>query len=278
MKRLIYLFIIGLLLLASCTPNVNDLSKTPTNMQELDVPDGFDFSSEQNVGLYIDIQNYNTAPVEGIIFDIAYVNSANENMHIMQAITNGEGIIQRQLIVPSYVTKLFVSGLMSSQQLDIINGEARYEMGPGLGFRSDDNYEPPTAIRSFSYLDSVAYNSQGVPSPIDLIAIEPEVLARISTSLPEHQNVSTTHPEYVADGVESNFIFTEDVEVWITFVAEGASYRNAFGFYTYPVGSPPADPSTLDHTILFPNCSYPGSGGALESGSKIYLGTFTAGT
>ncbi|MDP8211352.1 MAG: LruC domain-containing protein [Candidatus Stygibacter australis] len=278
MKRLIYLLLITMLVLVSCTSNDNDINKAPNGMQELEIPDGFDFSSEQNVDLYINIQNYNTAPVAGIVFDIAYVNSDNENMHIMQAVTNETGIIERQLIVPSYVNKLFVSGLMSSQELEIINGEARYEMGPGQGFRSDANYEPPAATRSFSYLPGVTYNSQGVPSPIDLIAIEPEVIARISTSLPEHEDVGTTHPEYIADGVESNFVIIEDADVWITFVAEGASYRNAFGFYTYPVGNPPADPASLDHTILFPNCSYPGYGGALESGSKIYLGTFTAGT
>ena len=278
MKRLIYLFIISFLVLASCTSNDNEIIKTPSGMQELEIPDGFDFSSEQNVDLYIDIQNYNTVPVAGIVFDIAYVNSDNENMHIMQAVTNDYGIIERQLIVPSYVNKLYISGFMSSQELDIINGEARFERGPHQGLRDDPSYEIPTANRSFSYLDGVTYTPQGVPEQIDLIAIEPEVLARISTSLPEHADVNDNHPEYVADGVESNFIFTEDVDVWITFVAEGASYRNAFGFYTYPAGSPPPDPATLDHIILFPNCSYPGAGGDLESGSKIYLDTFTAGT
>jgi len=277
-KKIIYLLLITMLVLVSCTSNDNDIIKNDNSMQELQIPDDFDFSSEKTVDLYINIQNYNTVPIPDIIFDISYKSSTTEYLHIMKAITNEAGIIERQLIVPSYVTKLFVSGMMSSQELEIINGEARYEMGPGQDFRSDENYELPVATRSFSYLDSVTYNSQGVPSPIDLIAVEPEVLARISTSLPEHQDVSTTHPEYVDESVESNFIFTEDVEVWITFVAEGASYRNAFGFYTYPVGSPPADPDSLDHTIIFPNCSYPGYGGALVSGSKIYLGNFTAGT
>ena len=161
MKKFIYLLLITMLVLVSCTSNDNDIIKTPSGMQELVIPDGFNFSSEQDVNLYIDIQNYNTDPVAGILFDIAYVNSENENMHIMQAITNEAGIIQRQLIVPSYVRKLFVSGLMSSQELDIINGEARFESGPRQGLRDDSSYEVPTATRSFSYLDSVTYNSQG---------------------------------------------------------------------------------------------------------------------
>ena len=278
MKKMFYLLLITMLVLVSCTSNDNDIIQNDNSMQELQIPDDFDFSSEKNVDLYISIQNYNTASIPDIIFDISYKSSTTEYLHIMKAITNEQGIIERQIIVPSYVTKLFIRGFMSSQEVEIINGEARYEMGPNQGFRSDSNFEPSASTRSFSYLDSVTYNPQGVPSPIDMIAIEPEVLARISTSLPEHENVNVNHPEYLADGAESNFIFTEDVEVWITFVAEGASYRNAFGFYTYPVGSAPADTSSLEHTIVFPNCSYPGCGGALESGSKIYLGSFTAGT
>jgi LruC domain-containing protein len=279
MKKIIYLLLVSFLMLTSCTSNDNDLNQnTDNSMQELQIPDNFDFSSEQNVDLYISIQNHNTAPIPDIIYDISYKSSTTEYLHIMKAMTNEQGIIARQLIVPSYVEKLYISGFMNRQELDIINGEARFEMGPSQGFRSDDNYEPPAASRAWSYLDSITYNNQGVPSPIELIAIEPEVLARISTSLPEHEDVGDNHPEYIADGVESNFVIIQDADVWITFVAEGASYRNAFGFYTYPVGSPPADPSSLDHTLLFPNCSYPGYGGGLESGSKIYLGTFTAGT
>ncbi len=279
MKRLIYLFFGVFLIISACSVNDNDMVTPPKTMQDLDIPEGFDFSSEQSVDLKIVVNNYNNVPIPGIVYDIAYVNSMNEHLKITKAITDEAGEINRQLILPSYVEKLYLSGLMNSFEVEIIDGTASYYQGPNNGFAASSDNTPPVPSRSFSYLDGITYTPQGVPVPSNFYAIEPEMMARISTSLPEYLDLAVTHLKYLADGIETNFICTEAVEVWITFVSEGASFQNAFGFYTYDQpGEPPPNPASLDHTIIFPNCSYPGQGGGLVSGTQIYLGQFSAGT
>ncbi|MCF7912406.1 MAG: LruC domain-containing protein [Candidatus Cloacimonetes bacterium] len=279
MKKFIYLLLVSFLVLISCSFNENDNIQSNNNsMQELQIPDDFEFSLEKKVDLYISIQNYYTVPIPDIIFDISYKSSTNEYLHIMKAMTNEQGIIEKQLIVPSYVEKLFISGLMRSQELDIINGTASFEMGPNMAMSNNGRFLPPPVTRSFSYLTGIYYDENGVPDPADYWAISPEIMARINVSLPEREDLNDTHPAFLADDVQTNFVFTEDVEVWVTFVAEGASYKNALGFYTYDVNNAPADPTSLNHTIVYPNCSYTDSGGGLDPGIKLYMGSFSAGT
>lgn len=74
-------------------------------------------------------------------------------------------------------------------------------------------------------------------------------------------------------------VLTDLADVWVTFVSEGAGYRNALGYYSYPVGS---KPQTVDdiasHNIIFPNASMVGSSGGLVPGDRVYLGRFPPNT
>ena len=73
--------------------------------------------------------------------------------------------------------------------------------------------------------------------------------------------------------------FTQPSDVWMTFVYEGAGYRNSVGYYTYDTESPPTTVDDIESAYsVFPNFSAAGSGGGLESGDKVYLGNFAAGT
>ena len=48
-------------------------------------------------------------------------------------------------------------------------------------------------------------------------------------------------------------------------------------YYTYDLNNPPATaPQPEDITIIFPNASALGSGGGLQVGDKVKLGTFAA--
>ena len=71
----------------------------------------------------------------------------------------------------------------------------------------------------------------------------------------------------------------EFADVWVTFVHEGAGYRNVLGFYSYPTDNPTTSPNDIDSiTIVFPNASFHGSGGGLYAGDKVKLGTFPPNT
>ena len=133
--------------------------------------------------------------------------------------------------------------------------------------------------QTYNYLGE--YTSDGTPlyleNPGDNVSVE--TLQMIDDSLPESYPVPDYNPQYITSGYETDIRIEAKADVWVTFVAEGAGYRNVLGFYTYPLDNPPAtNPSKEDITIIFPNVSALGSGGGLKVGDKVKLGTFEAGT
>lgn len=131
--------------------------------------------------------------------------------------------------------------------------------------------------QNYSYLSD--YDSQGVPLDMVNTPVSPSLVDNINASLPENYPVPEYNPEYISEGVETNIILNELADVWVTFVGEGAGYRNVLGFYTYDIFDPPlSPPSDEDITIIFPNVSGIGSGGGLLIGDKMYLGQYPPNT
>ena len=124
------------------------------------------------------------------------------------------------------------------------------------------------------------HNALGVPAYLTVAdQIDGSLLADVNNSLPEQSRVPLAHPEYLAVGNDVDIHLSQLCDVWVTFVHEGAGYKNGLGFYTYPTANPPLSPAGIDTThIIFPNMSFSGSGGGLFSGDKVHLGTFPAGT
>ena len=136
-----------------------------------------------------------------------------------------------------------------------------------------------TYAQNYQYLGE--YTSNGTPlyleSPGDVVLWE--TLEMISNSIPESYPVPDYNPHYISSGYDTDLALTEEADIYVTFVSEGAGYRNVLGFYTYDVNNPsPIAPETEDITIIFPNASALGSGGGLQVGDKVKIGTFPAGT
>ena len=111
------------------------------------------------------------------------------------------------------------------------------------------------------------------------MTIAPEVVGNIvSLKLPEGQNALINSPEYF-DNPNSSFLLESDAQVEVTFLHEGAGFKNTLGYYTYNISSPPSSIDELDKIIIFPNSSASGSGGELIPGNTVeVLGTFSEGT
>ncbi len=138
-----------------------------------------------------------------------------------------------------------------------------------------------TSLNAQNYQFLGSYTSNGTPlyleNPGDVVSAE--TLEMISNSLPESYPVPDYNPHYISSGYDTDVILTQAAEVWVTFISEGAGYRNVLGFYTYDVTSPSSTaPQPEDVTIIFPNASALGSGGGLLVGDKVKIGTFPAGT
>lgn len=93
--------------------------------------------------------------------------------------------------------------------------------------------------------------------------------ALVKTVLPEGYALNRTHPEYLMD---NSVDFLDNSTLTITFIGEGAGYRNAFGYFIYPTSNPPKSIADIKECyFVFPNASASGSGGSLVSGDRIKL-------
>ncbi len=103
------------------------------------------------------------------------------------------------------------------------------------------------------------------------ISVQSETLKMIGDALPEG---GTPAPRFLnADASGSNLEFSRPARVMVSFLHEGAGYRNTFGFFSYDPANPPASHDEVDTAkVLFPNTSLVGSGGGLRSGASISLG------
>ena len=136
----------------------------------------------------------------------------------------------------------------------------------------------PIASAQFSPAPLGGHDQLGVPYYLEPVGdvIPAAFYDWLDTQLPEGTPLDL---DSLPPSVGQELHFTEPSDVWMTFVHEGAGYRNSVGFYTYDTGSPPHRPEVIDSVYeVFPNFSYAGSGGGLESGDKVYLGNFSAGT
>lgn len=137
-----------------------------------------------------------------------------------------------------------------------------------------------SAIFSQSYNFLGLYTSDGTPKYfVTSDIIDTQTLDLVKNSIPEGFPVPVYNPQYISSGYDTDLVLEKDADVWVTFVSEGAGYRNVLGFYTYDINNPPTTVPTADKiTIVFPNVSAAGSGGSLIAGNKVKIGTFNAGT
>jgi hypothetical protein len=111
--------------------------------------------------------------------------------------------------------------------------------------------------------------------PDEIIPTEPCATLHESIKLmfPESQNAMNIHPYLFQENAGRNVITAEETNLYITFVWEGAGWKNTFGYYAYPVDNPPASIEELEKMVVFPNVSMVGEGGGLEPGDMVQLGT-----
>ena len=124
------------------------------------------------------------------------------------------------------------------------------------------------------------YTPDGTPLYfVESDVVSLQTLTMIGNALPEGYPVPQYNPQYITSGYDTDIVIEELADVWVTFVAEGAGYKNVLGFYTYDINNPPTTtPQPEDITIIFPNVSALGSGGSLITGHKVHIGQFPPGT
>jgi len=121
---------------------------------------------------------------------------------------------------------------------------------------------------------------EGVPDNVEPTEPCVTLMANISELFPERMDVRKVHNDLFSDTAHLNIYVKEETPVFVSFIDEGAGWRNTFGYYSYPAGNPPQSIDDLEKHIVFPNVSKVGEGGGLDFGDRVQLGdgSFPAGT
>ena len=111
----------------------------------------------------------------------------------------------------------------------------------------------------------------GKPDDVTYIDNYPDAFfQRIANALPE----SELNEAFITNDAGSTIYLKEEGDVFVTFLHEGAGYKNSFGYFTFDADNPPATISDVREIIIFPNLSYP----HLRQGDRVNIGRFPAGT
>jgi len=216
--------------------------------------------------------------------------SKDETIHF-QGVSDEEGWIRGSISIPDYYESMELStvflGLLSHGEVKI-SGDSLYfdySSPEGLVEEEDGTENGETGGISYGaggpdYQVLGAWNRSGKPDYLlSPDSISSGLLEMINQAIPELQPVPQYRPQYLEDSAQTDIHLVEEASVYVTFVHEGAGYRNALGFFRYTTADgPPSAVADSDITLIFPNVSYKGGGGELQSGDKVKIGTFPAGT
>ncbi|MFY0686977.1 MAG: LruC domain-containing protein [Cyclobacteriaceae bacterium] len=279
--RRIYLLLITTQLMIGCMTQIGNI--------EEDTSIVFDMKTVEEVNVEIKL-SYHGVPVPGVLITLWNGVPSNSGRIVLKGLTNENGIFQTIHNLPN-AQQYFVLQTQYIGLPDLIK-VSRNQLMSGITISEDrtpfDFMDQTIHLSSANttgrvtnnYTELGNYDNNGVPNYLlnrDLLSAE--LLSFINASLPESRPVPIYHPKYLDKEAKSNIDVQEEADVWMTFVHEGAGYRNILGFYTYPTSSPPTSVSDIEPiTIAFPNVSFKGSGGGLNSGDKVYLGRFEPGT
>ena len=283
------LVVLGLCLsLWSCKKNSIDpikINHQVASMSDLVIPDNFNFGTAYAITGEIQVKDLEDKSLSGI--KIAIYDSLPEfgGSLINSGLTDVFGVYKPIGVIPAHLNQVVIIchafGFPNVQTVEVTSGLISVQFG-GSSFKASKKSSKTSGVINVSpaggncyYMST--YNSIGVPN--NFLAtndpIDQTFLNMVNTSLPERNPVPIANSGYLATGNETDIDITQTADVWITFVHEGAGYKNSMGYYVYNTTNPPATAADIDSIfIAMPNTSFAGSGGGLYSGNKIYLGQF----
>ena len=229
-------------------------------------------------GVYVELYSQNPLDKDGVLIE----NSSN--YLIFKGMTSSDGKLNCEIAPASNTDSLSVLighiGLptyqqykISSNELNITIGGSSSQVAPKKAMAVNYAVTLPEPIKVNGYYVLGGWSTAGLPAYLTINdEISNDFLADVNASLPERVKLTVSHPEYLSTSTQGGLVLIEDAEVWVTFVHEGAGNLNALGYYTHPTNKAPGSASEITNaTIIFPNASYNGSGGALVSGNKVQL-------
>jgi LruC domain-containing protein len=281
-----------IVLLSGCEKNNSVSTVTYKDITSLTVSDSFSYRTTSLVSVSANLDSSyknKTMRIYASAYETYQEDPEIEDVLVGEVTTDSDGMFEVSLTVPltfSYlVLKPGYIGLVDEIRTQIKNGSATFSYesvsSKSISAKSISSEYPPTRTivtylkEGFYYLDTYT-TSTGVPTNLTNISLSDQFLDDVNASLPEYSPVPDNNPEYLEDGKEATLELEENADVWVTFVGEGASYKNTLGFYTYATeDGVPSEVESTDITIIFPNASL--GTNYLSAGDTVYIGNFEPG-
>jgi LruC domain-containing protein len=296
MRKIIYIKLLLLTVLFSCkrdydiyeAENGNKIINEDVKFTEMVISENFNFKATSEIRLNISAKDNTDQPIPGVRLDIYTDEIENGGYLMFSGMTNENGVMQMERTFPSYLETILVKanfiGLPSSTEIELNSNYIDVTLGGAIDNirRSSSRASTPAGYTLGNHFINFmgSYNSQGTPGYLESQndQISSSFLKDLNNALPESSRVPQRNPEYLATANQTEVAILQDAEVWVTFVHEGAGYKNTLGYYVYDINNPPTSASQIDTVnIIFPNVSYLNSGGGLVSGNKVKLGRFDEG-
>ena len=268
----------------------NDQSdEIPNDISGLNIPANFDFSTTVEVKVDVEVNGTAGQALSGVKVSFYTEHPDFGGLYLSSGFTNVSGILNTTIQVPTYTENLFVQVHCLGFANQKIQGISPYMMLSfgGIPAQRTVKNNPRSAANPIPISDNYYYmgtynqgQRKGLPHYLESQGdiLSQEFLDGVNASLPEGRPVPTYNPQYLASGNELDVVILETSDVWLTFVAEGAGYKNALGYYVFDTANPPINASQIDSVfVVLPNASMINSNGELNAGDKIKLGTFDAG-
>ncbi|MHA4895129.1 LruC domain-containing protein [Pedobacter sp. PWIIR3] len=298
------------LVLAATILSLGACKKNQTKTDELTeagkkyAPDGFAYNTTKQVDINIRLLSRTDEPVSGVMVSIYDPASVGKGQALTKAISDKNGYVRTKVNIPAGLSNLVVDpnhiGLASFVTTYIKDNNLTAVIGGKTGFsgnvilsktKSSSSRTSSIGNHGFNAISGMGpsaftgYNAgdfDNLGRPNDLLPVDnisfAELMNQIDATLP---NTIEVKPKYIATQVPSDLKIERLADVWITFVHEGADYRNTLAYYTYPTGNPPQNEDQITNAkVIFPNCSLLGGigEGNMLSGDKVKIGRFPAGT
>lgn len=297
MRKLLLLLLITTLYVSvsSCKKELAGDSPVPEADGKA-APDGFDYSTTKKVEINVRLLTRSEQPVKGVLVSIYNPASVTEGTELTKVLSDNNGYVKTSVVVPAGLDSLVIDpayiGLMRNAKAYITGSSLSAIIGGKTGYSG--NIVPQSVVDQIVTKKSSAtlssenstvfhykasdFDSDGRPvnrSAVDNIDFS-ALMLQINSALPERKAVD---PKYIKTEAPANLDITDLADVWITFLHEGADYRNVLGYYTYPTGHEPVNAAEIDSVhIIFLNASGGGSGGGMLTGDKVKIGRFKPGT
>jgi LruC domain-containing protein len=284
------------LLATSCAKDQDDLAinnnaiNLSDEISKLIVPKSFAFNTAREIEASVHVLSLKDQPLAGTRVSF-YTDRPDQGGHIIASgITDAGGQLDMPIRVPAYQENVFVQvhsmgfnnqALVSSQEnINLSFGGVPETRNQNFG-KMAASIKPIAISGNFYYMGAYSNgNKKGLPAYLEA---NPDVISQgllddITATLPEGTSIPNSNPNLLATGNQLDVVLTDQSDVWVTFLAEGAQYQNALGYYVFDSSNPPASAADIDSIfVILPNASLDGSNGQLQAGDKVKLGTFAGG-